>query len=68
MSTFETRVVKGKVEIARAHYHAIAATQEWAAFAAAMKVIAVRTPQERAAREAQRKRETTYDRGELGYS
>jgi hypothetical protein len=51
-----------------AHYHAIKATATWAAFVAAVKETANRTPAARAREDAQRKRETTYERGILGRS
>lgn len=49
-----------------AHYHALKATQEWAKFRDAMAETVKRAAAERAARERQRERETTYARGQLG--
>jgi hypothetical protein len=49
-----------------AHYHAIAATAAWATFRAAQTALAVHSSAERAGRDRERERETTYARGELG--
>lgn len=54
--------------VPNAHYHHLAATKTWAAFIAAMQVEATDPADERAARDEQRERETTYARGELGRS
>jgi hypothetical protein len=51
-----------------AHYHPIKVTQAWAAFVALMGGEAQATIAKRKARDAQRRRETTYARGELGGS
>ena len=51
-----------------AHYPAVAATKAWRDFQAAMMKVAERSAAERAARDAQRERETTYARGQLGSS
>jgi hypothetical protein len=49
-----------------AHYHPIKVTQKWAAFVTAMGTEAKTSAERRKAREAQRRRETTYARDELG--
>lgn len=49
-----------------AHYHAIKTTAKWAALVAAMRDQAKDSATKRARRDAQRERETTYARGELG--
>jgi hypothetical protein len=49
-----------------ARYHAIAATEKWAAFVQATQAELVRTIDQRKREVAERKRETTYARGELG--
>lgn len=49
-----------------AQYHAIKPTETWATFQAAMAERLTRTAAQRARRDAERKRETTYARGELG--
>lgn len=49
-----------------AHYHPIRATQAWQDFVAAMQSVAKDPVTDRLAADAQRKRETTYARGELG--
>jgi hypothetical protein len=49
-----------------ARYHAIKATEEWANFVNAEMANATNSPVARAARDAQRQRETTYSRGQLG--
>lgn len=49
-----------------AHYHAIAATQRWSEFVAALRARAVTPADHRQAEDAQRRRETTYARGVLG--
>lgn len=51
-----------------AHYHAIKASQAWKEFVAAMDALATNTPDERAEKDRERERETTYARGELGGS
>ena len=51
-----------------AHYHAIKATEAWTAFQAALTSVISNTLDERTRRDAQRVRETTYARGELGGS
>lgn len=51
---------------ADAHYHAIAATAKWRAFAAALEEEATHTAAERARRDERRADETTYARGTLG--
>lgn len=52
----------------KAHYHVVKATALWAAFRAAEQAEAFRSADARARQVAQRKRETTYARGELGGS
>lgn len=52
----------------KAHYHAVKATEKWSEFVAALQAEAFRTADQRARQVAQRKRETTYARGELGGS
>jgi hypothetical protein len=49
-----------------AQYHAVKPTASWRDFQAAMAAKLDKTAAQRAARDAQRKRETTYARGELG--
>ena len=49
-----------------AHYHPIKVTQKWAAFVAVMGSEAKASAERRKARDAQRRRETTYARDELG--
>ena len=49
-----------------AQYHAIKPTETWKSFQAAMTEHLTRTAAQRARRDAQRQRETTYARGELG--
>lgn len=49
-----------------AHYHAIAATETWSRFAAAMAKLAVDSAARRAREDAERTRATTYARGTLG--
>lgn len=49
-----------------AHYHPVKATALWAEFAKASQDEATNSADARARREAQRKRETTYARGEPG--
>jgi len=49
-----------------AHYHLLAATELWAAFEAGMQADLIRDAAERARKRAERRRETTYERGELG--
>lgn len=49
-----------------AQYHVVQATVEWAAFVKAMLDEATNSVDERARKEAERKRETTYAQGELG--
>jgi hypothetical protein len=49
-----------------AHYHPMKVTQAWAAFVTAMGTEAKASAAKRKAREAQRRRETTYARDELG--
>jgi len=49
-----------------AHYHAIQATQLWASFMTIMQEIATEPASERARKEAERKKRTTYARGILG--
>ncbi len=49
-----------------AHYHAIAATATWKAFAEALQPLAHDSPDQRAREAAERERETTYARGILG--
>lgn len=49
-----------------ATYHAIAATAEWATFVNAMLDEASNSVAQRAQRAAQRKRETTYSKGQQG--
>ncbi len=51
-----------------AHYHPIKVTDAWKAFMESMGIEATNTVDERARRRAQRERETTYARGELGGS
>ncbi len=51
-----------------AHYHPIKVTEAWTAFMESMGIEATNTVDERARRRAQRERETTYARGELGGS
>ena len=51
-----------------AHYHPIKVTRAWAAFMAGMGDDVTATVAERKARDAQRRRETTYARDELGGS
>jgi uncharacterized small protein (DUF1192 family) len=49
-----------------AQYHAVAATEKWQAFIAGLASDITRTQAERQRRDDERKRETTYARGELG--
>lgn len=49
-----------------ARYHAIKPTATWKAFQDGMATDVRRSADARAAREAKRRRETTYARGELG--
>lgn len=49
-----------------AHYHPVKATARWAEFITGTQAVMTNSADKRAAREAQRKRETTYARGELG--
>lgn len=51
-----------------AHYHPIKVTAAWQALAEAMQAESTNTATKRAQRRAQRERETTYARGELGGS
>ena len=54
------------VHLANAHYHAIAAATLYSMFAEDMKTLATDSEDERARRDGERKRETTYSRGILG--
>ncbi len=56
----------GPVVVKDAHYHAIKATETWAAFAAAMRAIATEPAGERLRRDEERQDATTYARGTLG--
>ena len=49
-----------------AQYHAVKATEEWAAFVAGMLDDVTRSQAQRQRRDEERKRETTYAQGELG--
>ena len=49
-----------------AHYHAVAATAKWSAFVAQERTDLRRSAAQRAREVRERKRETTYARGELG--
>ena len=49
-----------------AHYHPVKATQKWAEFIDAMLGVTADPPEQRAAKAAKRKRETTYHKGILG--
>lgn len=49
-----------------ARYHAIAATNEWAAFVQSMMDLATNSVASRVRDAEQRKRETTYARNEMG--
>jgi hypothetical protein len=49
-----------------AQYHLLQATAAWEAFAAGMQADLVRDAPQRARARAERQRETTYARGELG--
>lgn len=49
-----------------ARYHVVAVTNEWAAFVQSMMDVATNSVASRVRDAQQRKRETTYARGELG--
>lgn len=49
-----------------AQYHAVKATEEWANFVAGMLDDVTRAQAQRVRRDEERKKETTYARGELG--
>jgi len=51
-----------------AHYHAVKASAAWKTFVASQVAAAKDPPGQRAERDEQRERETTYARGELGGS
>lgn len=51
-----------------AHYHALRATERWTEFITALAVATKRSADQRGREDAQRRRETTYDRGRLGGS
>lgn len=62
-------VAKAKVPTDRArdaHYHPVRATAAWKAFVQSQLALATDSPAQRATREAQRVRETTYARAEQG--
>ena len=49
-----------------AHYHPVKASAKWKEFVQAELGLATQTPDARARKDAERKRETTYSRGTLG--
>lgn len=49
-----------------AHYHPVKASAKWLEFVQAELGLATQSPDERARKDAERKRETTYSHGILG--